>query len=370
MKTNLDSVAKDWKLSPYRKIKRFCSISLKKKKYLKEIEENLKSQLPYKPDKKQIKWCYKDFRRYAVLYNAQLNVDYFEAGIYRKSGFVRQESFANRKRFVWRDSVQEKSKWDIFQDKRRFYDVYEKFLGRDYICVDDSLSYEKFSDFIRSHGSDVFAKIPIGCGGKEVFHWNIKTDEDMKKKYNEALKNGMLVEERLTQTKDIAEFSPSSINTMRIITVVDDNGKVRIANALFRIGNGDCIDNFCSGGMITKIDVDTGVVFLPAIDKNGRQYILHPVSKKQIVGYKIPDWNKYVDFAVEMAKHCPSMRYVGWDIVMKSDGTMCCIEGNKDAGVNLQEMPVSYGLIPLYEALLKGNEELDYSYYGSSSKSY
>jgi phage tail tube protein FII len=36
---------------------------------------------------------------------------------------------------------------------------------------------------------------------------------------------------------------------------------------LFRVGNNNFVDNFESGGMTAKVDVDSGIVLSPAIDK-------------------------------------------------------------------------------------------------------
>ena len=167
---------------------------------------------------------------------------------------------------------------------------------------------------------------------------------------------------------ELSEIHIKSVNTMRIVTVIDDFGNVRIAKALFRIGNGKSVDNFCSGGVGAIIDIDTGIIFLPAIDENGNSYICHPISNKQIVGFKIPYWKDYINFAYSLASKCKQMRYVGWDIVRKDDGIMCCIEGNYAAGPCLQEVLTNYGLIPYYNALIHGNKEFDYKKYGGSNK--
>lgn len=201
MKESLDYLSGDWKLSIYKKIRRIGKLIVKRKKYLNRIEEQLCAQLPYSPSKDQIKWCYRDYLKYTVKYNAELDVDYFYSGIFRKSELVRQESFANRKRFAWRDSIQEKSQWSYFIDKRLFYIKYNKYLGRDYICADQSLTFEDFSNFIKKHNGDVFAKIPVSCGGKDVYHWKIFTDDDMQEKYKEACQHGMIIEEKINSNK-------------------------------------------------------------------------------------------------------------------------------------------------------------------------
>jgi len=113
------------------------------------------------------------------------------------------------------------------------------------------------------------------------------------------------------------------------------------------------VDNFSSGGMAANVDIETGIIFTTAQDKLGKQYITHPDTGKQIIGFNIPEWESYKDFAVELASRFPTMRYVGWDIVKLTDGRMCVIEGNKDAGMNLMESNIMYGLKPVYQRILE-----------------
>ena len=113
------------------------------------------------------------------------------------------------------------------------------------------------------------------------------------------------------------------------------------------------IDNFSSGGMAAPIDIETGIIFAPATDKKGQEFIIHPSSKKQIVGFKTPDWEKYKKFAIKLAMKFPEMRYVGWDIIKTKDNEFIVIEGNKDAGPDCLETGLLYGLLPIYDKILK-----------------
>ena len=323
-------------------------------------------RLPYPPTKKQIKWCYHDYIRYTIKYYADLEVDYFKSGIYRKSDFIRSDSLANYKRFELRDSIQAKEHWKYFQDKREFYNFFRSFLGREYIIVSNDTDYLTFMEFVQKCSGNVFAKLPISCGGKDVFHWKLSSIDEIKAKYDEIIKSGKsyIVEECISQVEDMASFSPLSVNTMRIVTVIDDNGNVRIANALFRIGNGKEVDNFSSGGMAARVDIQTGILMQPAVDGLGKTYLIHPLSHKQIIGFAIPGWSDYINFVKELASKIKDVRYVGWDIIRKSDGTMACIEGNKDAGFDVQESQVNYGYESIYNALLHDEKSFDFSIYG------
>lgn len=116
--------------------------------------------------------------------------------------------------------------------------------------------------------------------------------------------------------------------------------------------NNSHLDNFSSGGIGAPVDIDTGIIFYPATNKLGQEYLIHPDSKKQIVGFKIPNWEEYKNFALKLALKFPTMRYIGWDIVKDKQGNYTVIEGNRNAGTSLMECNLLYGLLPIYNKFL------------------
>ena len=166
-------------------------------------------------------------------------------------------------------------------------------------------------------------------------------------------KEPLIVEEVLSQSEDLYTFSGCSVNTMRMITLVDRDRQAHVARSEFRMGrSGMEIDNFSSGGLVAQVDVESGVIFTPGRDENGREYIFHPDSGKQIVGFRIPEWEAYRQFVCALAERFPDVRYVGWDVIRNREGQFCVVEGNKDAGVGGLESGLLYGLRPGFEAIL------------------
>lgn len=320
-----------------------------------QIYYELKERLPYEPTRKQVNTLFYDYLFFWLKYKGSLDVDYFDTQMYRKSDFVRQESLANISRFKWRDSIQDKKYWKVFQDKRIFYSKFDKYLNRKWISVNKDTTLETYNKFITECKNEVISKAAISSGGVDVCCWKLDNEEEKEKLYDYAKKYGLILEEKLEQCEEIKSFSFNSTNTFRIITIIDDSGKVHIARAVLRIGRKNSfVDNYTSGGMAAQVDVETGIIYSTALDKKGKEYILHPDTGKQIVGYKIEDWQDYKNFAIQLAKEFPTVRYVGWDIIKNTDGKMCVIEGNKNAGIDLMETGLLYGLKPYYNAFLKG----------------
>lgn len=317
------------------------------------IKEYLKAQLPEAPSKKQITWCYWDYFWFWLKYDGSIDIDYFGTQIFRKSEFVRRDSFANQSRFKWRNRIQDKKWVKVLEDKRRLYQAFSKYMERNYMIIDKNCSLEEYEKFIASLKGEVVSKESFNWGGKGTRFWNIETEKEELYQYCIS-RNDVVIEEKIKQCKDMSAFNPDSVNTIRMITIIDKSGNANIANAVLRIGRKNSgVDNYSSGGMAAPIDVHTGIIYMPARDQWGREYIIHPDTGKQIVGHKIEDWEKYKEFAKELALEVPTVRYVGWDIVRTDRNTFCMIEGNAGAGMDVLENGLMYGLKPYFNRLLE-----------------
>ncbi len=345
----------------FKRTKGILGVLLQPEKYYQIIKKRLGNQIPYPIGYKQIWWCYFDFLKFRIIYNGSLD-DYFNVQMYRKSEFTRKESLSNGIRFMWRDAIQKQEDWKVFLDKTEFYKNFSDELHRKWMIVDDETSWNEYKEFLESCSGEVFVKHPSGYGGKTVVYKCFNTNEEKELFFDERKGKKLVLEEKVEQCEEIFSFTNASVNTFRVTTIIDDKGEVQIAAAALRMGNGESIvDNFSSGGMAALIDVQTGVISSAAKDGNGRSFLFHPHTKKQIIGYKISDWDKYKEFAVALAKKFPGMRYVGWDIIKDSKGNYCVIEGNKDAGIYIIENQLICGLKPYYDALLMSDETYDYN---------
>ena len=343
----------------FNKVKRYFSVLFKAKEYKKKIKHELSLRLECEPTKKQINWCFRDYLHFNAKYKGTLETDYFGTNIYLKSDFIRQESFATLRRNKWRDNIQDKNCWEIFLNKERFYQNFSKYLFRKYMVVNCNTDLEEIKKFVKKCSNKVISKTVSGFGGNGILFWDCTNPKKVDELYNYAQKNNpIVIEEILNQTKEMHVFSNyGSVNTVRIITIIDETGKPHIASAVFRIGRqSSTVDNYSSGGMAAPIDVETGIIFRPAINKIGKEFIVHPDSQKQIVGFKIPDWENYKKFALKLAKKFPTMRYVGWDIIKNTNGDFVIIEGNKDAGVDCLEAGLLYGMLPIYNKILNNKK--------------
>ena len=330
-------------------------ILLRARHFKTRIEEELRVRLEEPPTPKQIHWCFWDYLHFWCKFLGTMDpdyalvTDYLGAQLYRKSDFFRMESFATGARVEWRNAIQDEKYWPIFTDKDKFYAAFSEHLGRGWMLVNRDTAYADYAAFVATR-TVVFAKGVSGGGGKEVERWQLDSEEARRELYELCRKKAQVIEDPLIQCEALHSFSCcSAVNTVRMVTVVDRAGCPHVAAAALRIDRREeHIDNFSSGGMGAAVDVETGIVTMPARNKAGKAYIIHPDSEKQIVGFKIPDWEKYREFALTLASRFPAMRYVGWDIIQDRNGEMCVIEGNKDGGSDVLETGLLNGLLPVY----------------------
>ena len=226
----------------------------------------------------------------------------------------------------------------VFRNKVEFNTLFKDFIKRDFIDVNTS-SKDEVIAFMKKH--KVFmAKPVIGTCGKGIEKINIKDYKSLDEIYDYLTSEGMNyeLEEVIKQDMHVASIYPLSINTVRIVTIVDDEGTSHVICAYFRIGNGKYVDNFNSGGMVAPVNEETGEVIDKAIDKKKNLYERHPVTNACIKNFKFPDWDKALELVKEACKIIPEMRYIGWDVCFSTKGPIL-VEGNEYPGHDIYQLP-------------------------------
>lgn len=337
----------------------------KNKKLWKErIREELTLRYHKEPCSKSVNWCFKDFARFYYKYGFPMTVntsfynDYFGANIFLKSDFSRISSFATGIRKTWRNKLNSKELRKIFDDKREFNKTFSEFLFRPWMIANHDTKKDDLFDFCIKVSNKVFEKDPLGYGGHGVRYFDTSNVSEFEELYSDILNKEVVLEGGVMQDKEMSSFSDCALNTIRIITIIDKNGMGHVADAALRLGVGKSrTDNYSSGGIAALIDVETGIIKTCAHDKNGKEYLLHPTTNKQIVGYKIPDWERYKDFSLKLAETVPDVHFVGWDIARDSNGNFVCIEGNHTAGADLMESPRLHGVYEMYDRIYENGVE-------------
>ncbi len=225
----------------------------------------------------------------------------------------------------------------LFRNKVEFNTLFKNFIKRDFIDVNASTKEDVIA-FMEKH-SVFMAKPVVGTCGKGIEKIDTHDYKSMDSVYEYLTRKGMNyeLEELLHQNKKVASIYPDSINTVRIVTIVD-NGVPHIICAYFRIGNGKYVDNFNSGGMVAPVNEETGEVIDKAIDKKKNLYERHPATNETIKGFVFPDWDEAIEMVKKASLVVPEMRYIGWDVCFSTKGPVL-VEGNEYPGHDIYQLP-------------------------------
>ena len=134
-------------------------------------------------------------------------------------------------------------------------------------------------------------------------------------------KDGFILESHLQQHADMAALNSSSLNTIRMWVVWDDNCW-KVLGGYLRIGRaGNQVDNTSSGGLACPIDVASGMIcdaFNPT--HPGETLKAHPDSKIVLMGFQIPFWQEAKILANEALAAFPHMELTGLDMAITATG--------------------------------------------------
>lgn len=263
--------------------------------------------------------------------------EYFAYRFYALNHAEKLTFMTRRHMFQFFDRYNPKEFRDRIGDKRLTHLYYGDLMKRAQFDYKDG--YNAFLKFAGRHPK-LFIKQAISWGGQGAYIADVSTPSNASREW-EKLDENCVIEELIENCNSIKELYPGSLNTIKVLTLWV-KGKAEIQTALFRMGNNTPVDNVHLGGLCALVDVDSGVVITKAVDNHYREYVFHPVTGKQIVGFLIPMWDKVKELAAHAAAVTPQLRYASWDIALTPSGPIL-IEGNWDAEFYAEQMLMQKG---------------------------
>lgn len=137
-----------------------------------------------------------------------------------------------------------------------------------------------------------------------------------------------LIQQRVSQHEDLAQFNPSSTNTVRVTTHRYPDGKVAPVFAGLRMGAaGSIVDNVSGGGLIAPVNLESGVLGAAQGAWGDERIEAHPNSGAQIAGRTIPFWREILDMAIRAHHLIPGPAHLAFDVAIETHGP-CILEVN------------------------------------------
>ena len=312
------------------------------------------ARMLHKKTGKSTAWLLKDMVQCALKYNAGY-MDYKIAAMYNLNDAQRRTVITRGISNSIVRRMNDKAYWFNFDDKTTFNTLFADQVGRKWIKVDESLTAEALADFL-SDLPNVLYKPLEGSSGVGIVKFEKKDWEGDLPAFLKKVQ-GMgagLLEELLIQHPDMSRLCPTSVNTVRIATLLGDKQE-GIVYAFLRIGNGKVMDNVDQGGMAARVDLNSGKLLTVAADKAGNVFDRHPMTGTPIVGFTIPYFEEAKQMCLTAMHKVPQVRFVAWDVAITADGPRF-IEGNSFPSHAVPQFAAHYpdgiGILPEFRKFI------------------
>lgn len=169
-------------------------------------------------------------------------------------------------------------------------------------------------------------------GGKGVYVLNAQNSKKEISDIFKEIKGDIVIQAALIQSKTLSILNPSSVNTLRLLTLLRKDNSVKLCSTSLRMGiNGAKVDNASSGGITVGVNND-GTLKPIAYAASGIKYNCHPTSNINFSKITIPNYSKIVDLVKDQAKKNPHFRLISWDIALNENDEPVLIEANLKYG--------------------------------------
>ena len=256
---------------------------------------------------------------------------------YKYKFFERKEVFTYRKLFKLIKATNNPEFVKYLEDKELFNTHFSEYVPRKW-TTSAKLDDEMFKTLCDSK-KGIIAKPLEGTEGNGVFL--VSADElqfpkNRSKLYDKLKKGNYIIEEVVIQHPQMV-FGNKSVNTIRVMSLMDKNGKVDVIKAVLRAGVSDCVvDNFHQGGCVYEVDIPSGRICSEGMSTTSDNILFHPGTDICMLGYQVPNWDAVVQGCINAHALLPECRYISWDVAITPNGIEM-IEGNHNGDYDMFE---------------------------------
>ena len=172
--------------------------------------------------------------------------------------------------------------------------------------------------------------------GRGIMFWNYEKDNEKIKQYlSTKSEKNYIIQALIKQHDDLNKVHASSINTLRIVSLLMQDG-VYILSSVLRMGVGDSkVDNATAGGLSCGIKEDGTLKEYATTYYSGDRFDRHPQGLV-FKDFKVPAYDKAVSLVKRIHPIIPHFRLVAWDLAVDNEGDVVLVESNmRKGGINL-----------------------------------
>lgn len=143
----------------------------------------------------------------------------------------------------------------------------------------------------------------------------------------QKLGNG-LFQSFVTQHANLGKFSETSVATLRLTTVLKDDGETSLRASYLRFGIGQDTHVESSSAIRVPIDIVTGEFDQYGYLTSWLKTDQHPTSGAPFKDSFIPAFEQCKDKVISLHKKIPQVRCIGWDVAIDKDENVVLLEWN------------------------------------------
>ena len=281
----------------------------------------------------------------SLVYNIS-PLEYFQFGFFRLSDEKKRHYAGTGYMYEYQRFMNPPANRRVLADKLAFHQTFSGLVKRGHSSLNQLLSRPQSAmEALQNPTGKVVLKPARGQCGTNIEVVALR-DMDARTLGSRMRANGHdLAEAYVRQHSSMMGLSPSGLNTVRLVTELDERSTVRILTARLRISVDSAVDNLAAGNLAASVDIDTGRVNGAAVysDIARPPVRTHPITRRRIPGFAIPHWDAVIQLAREAALLVPELRSIGWDIAITPAGPDL-IEGNHNWCKLLWQLPAGRGL--------------------------
>lgn len=270
-------------------------------------------------------WC---FFRHGCL------IDQYTRGhFYQMTEVIRRKAFTQRRLERVIRFYNDSSYIHLLKNKNEFNEFFKDYIRRSWL-YSKKMTKESFHKLVENN-DELFIKPLDNQEGHGVY--KVKTGElNWEHLYRELILKDVIIETVIKQHKKLM-FGNKSVNSARILTVIDSSGSAHVLRAGLRVGVGDSfVDNYSAGGVLYEIDIETGIIDHKGIQGSNYDILFHPGTEFCMLGFEMPYWEEAIISVKKAAESISSCKFIGWDVAFTPEGIEL-IEGNHNPGLFTME---------------------------------
>lgn len=190
-----------------------------------------------------------------------------------------------------------------------------------------------------SSQEEVICKPSLESGsGRSIQFWNYPIDHQQIVSFlNNKKEYDYVIQKIIRQHEDLNRVHSSSVNSLRIVSILMQDG-VYILSSNLRMGvDTGRVDNVTAGGISCGINEDGTLKKYATAYYTGDKFEKHPQGLV-FDGFKVPSYNKALELVKKAHPLIPHFRLVSWDIAIDEKGEPILIEANmRKGGINLNQ---------------------------------